>query len=209
MALFALGVGLITFVVRLVFPVGFWLEPFHFQLAQFPQYIAYFVAGLLAYRRGWFAGIRVGQAKLWGWVVAALIVSYPVIVVAGGALEEGGVEPFLGGLTWQSLGYSLWEQFLCIAVVVALGVWFRERFNRQGRVAAAMGADSYAVYIFHPFVIVPLGFALSGVTMMGLFKWLWVAPIALALSFLLAHVIRKLPVARDVCSSGEARKGNT
>ena len=48
LALFALGVGLVTFVVRLVFPVGYWLEPFHFQLAQFPQYIAYFVVGLVA-----------------------------------------------------------------------------------------------------------------------------------------------------------------
>ena len=197
LALFALGVGLITFVVRLVFPVGYWLEPFHFQLAQFPQYIAYFVVGLVAYRRGWFPGTRVSQASLWAWVVAALIVAYPVIVVAGGVLESGDA-PFLGGLTWQSLLYSLWEQFLCIGIVVALGVWFRERFNRQGRLAANMGADSYAVYIFHPFVIVPLAFVLGGITMLGLLKWLWVAPLALALSFLLAHGVRKLPVARDV-----------
>ena len=197
LALFALGVGLVTFVVRLVLPVGYWLEPFHFQLAQFPQYIAYFVVGLLAYRRGWFAGTKVSQARLWTWVVAALIVAYPVIVVAGGVLRSGDA-PFLGGLTWQSLLYSVWEQFLCIGIVVALGVWFRERFNRQGRLAANMGADSYAVYIFHPFVIVPLAFVLGGITMMGLLKWLWVAPLALALSFLLAHGVRKLPVARDV-----------
>ena len=197
LALFALGVGLVTFVVRLVLPVGYWLEPFHFQLAQFPQYIAYFVVGLLAYRRGWFAGTKVSQARLWAWVVAALIVAYPVIVVAGGVLKSGDA-PFLGGLTWQSLLYSVWEQFLCIGIVVALGVWFRERFNHQGRLAANMGADSYAVYIFHPFVIVPLAFVLGGITMMGLLKWLWVAPLALALSFLLAHGVRKLPVAREV-----------
>ena len=197
LALFAFGVGLVTFVVRLVLPVGYWLEPFHFQLAQSPQYIAYFVVGLLAYRRGWFAGTKVSQARLWTWVVAALIVAYPVIVVAGGVLETGA-GPFLGGLTWQSLLYSVGEQFLCIGIVVALGVWFRERFNHQGRLAANMGADSYAVYIFHPFVIVPLAFVLGGITMLGLLKWLWVAPLALALSFLLAHGVRKLPVARDV-----------
>jgi len=197
LALFALGVGLVTFVVRLVFPVSYWLEPFHFQLAQFPQYIAYFVVGLLAYRRGWFAGIRISQSKVWAWVVVALIVAYPVIVVAGGALETG-VEPFLGGLTWQSLLYSVWEEFLCIGIVVALGVWFRERFNHQGRLTADMGADSYAVYIFHPLVIVPLAFVLGGITQIGLLKWLWVAPLALALCFLLAHGVRKLPVAREV-----------
>ncbi len=202
LTLFALGLGLITFVVRLVFPVGYWLEPFHFQLAQFPQYIAYFVIGLLAYRRGWFAGIRVSQSKLWVWVVVVLIVTYPVVVVVSGALNSGvpeaGVEPFLGGLTWQSLLYSVWEEFVCIGIVVALGVWFRERFNDQGRLTANMGADSYAVYIFHPLVIVPLAFALGGITMMGLLKWLWVAPLALGLCFLLAHGVRKLPVAREV-----------
>jgi len=40
MALFALGVGLVTFVVRLAWPVDRWLEPFHFQLAQHAQYLA-------------------------------------------------------------------------------------------------------------------------------------------------------------------------
>ena len=67
--------------------------------------------------------------------------------------------------------------------MVALGVWFRERFNRQGRLAANMGADSYAVYIFHPFVIVPLAFVLGGITMLGLLKWLWVAPFGVGALF--------------------------
>ena len=130
-------------------------------------------------------------------MVAVLIVAYPVVVVVSGA-PETGVDPFLGGLTWQSLLYSVWEEFLCIGIVVALGVWFRERFNHQGRLTANMGADSYAVYIFHPLVIVPLAFVLGGITQMGLLKWLWVAPLALALCFLLAHGVRKLPIAREV-----------
>jgi glucan biosynthesis protein C len=197
MALFALVVGLVTFVVRLAWPVDRWLEPLHFQLAQHPQYIAYFLVGIFAYRRNWFAGVRVAQAKLWVWVVVGLILSYPVIVVAGGALESG-VEPFLGGMTWQSALYCVWEQFLCIAIIVSLLVWFRERFNRQGKLAAAMGADTYAVYVFHPAVIIPLAYALSGIVLVGLLKWVLVAPLALALCFLVAHYVRKLPLVRDV-----------
>jgi glucan biosynthesis protein C len=197
LALFALAVGLVTFVVRLAWPVGRWLEPFHFQLAQFTQYIAYFVIGLIAYRRNWFAGVRIAQAKLWVWVAVGLVVLYPVIVVLGGALDSG-VEPFLGGLTWQSMVYSVWEQFLGVALIVTLLVWFRERLHRQDKVAAAMGADTYAVYVFHPLVIVPLGYALSGIVMVGLVKWVLVAPLALALCFLVAHLIRMLPLARDV-----------
>ena len=197
MALFALAVGLVTFVVRLAWPVDRWLEPFHFQLAQHPQYIAYFVVGIIAYRRNWFAGVRVAQAKLWAWVVVGLVLSYPVIIVLSGALEKG-IEEFKGGFTWQSALYSVWEEFLCLAIIVALLVWFRERFNRQGKLAAAMGVATYAVYVFHPLVIVPLAYALSGIYMLGVVKWVLVAPLALALCFLVAHYIRKLPVVRDI-----------
>jgi fucose 4-O-acetylase-like acetyltransferase len=197
MALFALIVGLVTFVVRLAWPVDRWLEPFHFQLAQHTQYIAYFVVGLIAYRRNWFTGVRVAQAKPWAWVAVGLVLMYPVIIVLSGALEKG-IEEFKGGFTWQSALYSVWEEFLSLAIIVALLVWFRERLNRQGHLAAAMGAATYAVYVFHPLVIVPLAFALSGIYMIGVAKWVLVAPLALALCFLVAHYIRKLPVARDI-----------
>jgi glucan biosynthesis protein C len=197
MALFALVVGLVTFVVRLAWPVDRWLEPLHFQLAQFPQYIAYFVVGIFAYRRNWLAGVRIAQSKLWTWVAVGLVLSYPVIVVLSGALEKG-VEEFKGGFTWQSALYSVWEQFLCLAIIVALLVWFRERFNRQGGLAEAMGADTYAVYFIHPAVIIPLAYALSGIVLVGLVKWVLVAPLALALCFLVAHLIRKLPGLRSV-----------
>jgi glucan biosynthesis protein C len=197
MAVFALGVGVVTFVVRLAWPVGRNLEPLHFQLGQFSQYVAYFVVGLIAYRRNWFAGVRIAQARLWVWVAVGLIVLYPVLLVAGGALTTG-VDSFLGGLTWQSLAYSVYEQFLGLALIVTLLVWFRERFNHQGRLAAAMGVATYAVYVFHPLVIVPLAFALSGIVLIGVVKWVLVAPLALALCFLVAHYVRKLPLVRDV-----------
>jgi glucan biosynthesis protein C len=197
MALFALVVGLVTFVVRLAWPVDRWLEPLHFQLAQHPQYIAYFLVGIYAYRRNWFAGVRIAQAKLWFWVAVGLVLSYPVIVVLSGALEKG-VEEFKGGFTWQSALYSVWEQFLCLAIIVALLVWFRERFNRQGKLAATMGSDTYAVYFIHPAVIIPLAYALSGIVLGGLVKWVLMAPLALALCFLVAHYVRKLPLARNV-----------
>ena len=197
LALFALIVGLLTFVVRLAWPVDRWLEPLHFQLAQHPQYLAYFIVGIYAYRHNWFAGVRIAQAKLWFWVAVGLVLSYPVIVVLSGAIEKG-VEEFKGGFTWQSALYSVWEQFLCLAIIVALLVWFRERFNRQGQLAGAMGADTYAVYFIHPAVIIPLAYALSGIVMVGLFKWVLVAPLALALCFLVAHLIRKLPGLRSV-----------
>lgn len=196
-ALFALALGLATFVVRIWLPVGWWFEPLHLQLAHLPQYIALFVAGIVAYQRNWFAGISPAQGKLWLWVALVLVPLFPAVAVAGGALE-GDLTPFVGGLHWQSLAYSIWEQFMCVAMVVTLLVWFRNRFDRQGRLARAMSTAAYAVYVFHAPVIVLLALALSGIRLdLGL-KFVLVAPVAVALCFLTGYYVKKLPLARGI-----------
>ena len=53
-AAFALGIGVVTFGVRLWAPSGMWFEPWHLEFARAPQYIALFVVGLVAYRGNWF-----------------------------------------------------------------------------------------------------------------------------------------------------------
>jgi glucan biosynthesis protein C len=196
-ALFALGLGLVTFVVRIWLPIGYWFEPLHWQLAHWPQYIALYVLGIVAYRRNWFEGLSAAQGKLWMRVVLILLPLFPAVAIAGGALE-GDLTPFKGGIYWQSLAFSIWEQFMCMAMVVTLLVWYRNRFNHQGRLAGAMSADAYAVYVFMAPVVVLLAVALRDIQLeMGL-KFVLVAPVAVAFTFLAGHCARKLPLARSV-----------
>ena len=70
--------------------------------------------------------------------------------------------------------------------------------TEQGRLAAAMAQASFAVYILHPAVIIPLGLALSGGRLPLDLKFLLVSPPALALSYLVAHYVRRLPFVRGV-----------
>ena len=195
--IFAFALGLVTFVVRIWFPVGWEFMLLHWQFSHFAQYIAMFVIGLIAYQRGWFAGLTESQGKLWRWVITALIVLFPVIFVLGGALE-GNVDPFMGGINWQSFVYSIWEQFMCVAMVVTLVVWFRKRFNSQNTLGNALSSGAYATYVFHMPVIVLLALALRGIQMDLALKFIWVAPVAVALSFLVGYLIRKLPIARNI-----------
>ena len=197
LALFALGIGLATFVVRIWFPVDWWLEPLHLQLAHFPQYIALFIAGIYAFRRNWLEQLTDRQGRTWMWVAVALVPLFLVIAIAGGALE-GDLEVFFGGLHWQALAYAIWEQFMCIAMIVFLLILFRQRFNEQGRLARTMSRDAYAVFIVHPLVIVLLALALSGIKFEMGIKFVLVAPVAVALSFAVGHLVRKLPLARDI-----------
>ena len=122
----------------------------------------------------------------------------PVLAVAAGALEDAVDPAMAGGLTWLSLAYSLWEGFVCVAMTLTALALFRRRFNRQGSLARTMAADSYAVYILHPLIIVPLAILLSDITWPLELKFLLVAPLGVALCFLIGHAVRKLPLVRQV-----------
>jgi hypothetical protein len=196
-AIFALALGLVTFIVRIWWPVGREIPILSWQLAHFTQYIAMYILGIVAYRRNWFEGLSDTQAKFWRWSVLVLILLFPVLFVAAGALE-GNIEPAMGGVHWQSLAYSVWEQFMCAAMVITLLVWFRRRFTEQGRLAKAMSGAAYATYIFHAPSIILLALALRGIRLdMGL-KYVLVVPFAVGFAFLIGYFVKKLPLAREI-----------
>jgi hypothetical protein len=196
-ALFALALGLLTFVVRIWLPMGWMFNLLGLQFPFFVQYIALFIVGILAYRRNWLSGLSAAQGKVGLRIVLVLVVLFFVLFIAGGALE-GDLDPFMGGVHWQSLAFAVWEQFMCLAMVVTLLVWFRKRFTEQGSLAKAMSGAAYATYILHAPVIVLLAIALRGIRLdMGL-KYLLVAPLAVGLAFLVGYIAKQLPLARDI-----------
>jgi hypothetical protein len=198
-AVFALVVGLITFVVRIWLPVGWYFAPLNFQVSHFPQYISLFILGTIAYRRGWLAPISgdAARGRLWGRVAIVLIALAPVLFVAGGALQ-GSTDSFRGGIHWQSLAYALWEQFLCVGLVISLLVWFRKRHDHQGRAAREMSASAYAVYIFHATVLVLVAVGLRGIALYLLLKFALASLICIPLCFLVGGLVRRLPVAARI-----------
>ncbi len=195
-AVFALLLGVVTFIVRIWLPMGWNFAPLNLQFPYFPQYIALFVLGLIAYRRNWFMGISEATGKLWQRITIFLIVLLPIVFVAGGAGEDP--TPFLGGIHWQAFVFALWEQSLCMGMVISLLIWFRKRYNHQGSLAKAMSASAYTVFIIHAPVAVLVALALSGISLYPLIKFPLVALIVVPLCFLLSNYIRKLPLARSI-----------
>ncbi len=198
-ALFALAVGLVTFVVRIWLPVGWSFAPMGLQFPHFPQYIALFVVGIVAYRRGWLSAISqdATRGRLWGRVVALLIVLAPILFVAGGALE-GSTADFRGGLHWQALTYALWEQFLCVGLVISLLVWFRRAYDRRGKLGRELSASAYATYIFHASAVVLITVGLRSIELYPLLKFALAALICLPLCFLVGGMVRRLPLAKRI-----------
>ncbi len=197
-ALFALVVGVTTFIVRIWARVGVYFDPWHLELAHFPQYVAMFAIGIVAYRRDWLSRFSDAQAKTWRWVALVFTLLLPALVVAAGVLTGELDERGAGGLNWLSLAYSLWEGFICVAMVITVLAWFRRRLNHQGRLARAMSETCFSVYVLHPLIIVPLALALSGIQLNLGLKFVLVAPVAVALCYLIAYYIRKLPFFRSI-----------
>jgi hypothetical protein len=197
-ALFAFGLGAATFVARIWVTVGVSYEPWHLELARFPQFAAMFVVGILAYRRNWLETFTDAQSRLWRWVALLFVLLLPALAIASGALTGTLDERAAGGLNVLSLAYSMWEAFMGVSMIITVLVWFRKRFNRQGRLARAMSRGTFATYVLHPAVIIPLALLLSGIQMNLGLKFLLVAPVAVALCFVIGYYIRKLPLVKYV-----------
>lgn len=192
-ATFSLLLGLVTFLVRIWAPYGWWWEPIHQEPGHFPQYVIMFLVGVLAYRNKWFENFPTNQARVWGWISLILIPGFPALAIAAGALEGKFDEAIAGGFTWLSLGYSLWEALIGVALVITTLIWFRNRWNHQGRLMREMASSAYGVYILHPLLIVPFAIALSRVHLNLATKFLLFSPLAVAICFLAVYFLRKVP----------------
>jgi glucan biosynthesis protein C len=195
-AVFAIFLGIVSFIVRMWFPIGWNFDPLNFQIAFFPQYVVLFILGLVAYHRNWFTAISDSTGKFWGKIAIALIILLPVMMLLLGGAEDP--TPFLGGVHWQALIYAVWEQAFCIAVVITLLVLFRKRFNYQGRLAKRMSASAYTVFLIHAPVAVLIALAFKNISLHPLIKFPIVGLIVVALCFLLGNFIRKLPITRNI-----------
>jgi Acyltransferase family. len=191
----ALLLMLALFAVRVISAPGSW-EAWHLvEPARLPAYAGMFLIGILAYRNGWLDAIPSSTGKIWGMVSILTLLMAPVIMFGVG----NGHDLWAEGFTTASLAISAWDAFLCVGLCVSLPILFREKFDFSNRILKAAADDSFVVYLTHPFVLVPLQGILLGTDVPALGKFVAVSIIGIALSFCIAHLIRKIPyVARVV-----------
>jgi glucan biosynthesis protein C len=187
-AIFALILGIVTFIVRIWFPSGWNFKPLNFEIPFFPQYIAMFIVGLIAYRGNW--QISKEKGKLWFHISLFLLMLFPFLI--GLYLTTGNPIRYYGGFYWQAFTYALWEQFIGVSIIIALSSIFREKYDTQGRLMEAMSKSAYTVYIIHAPIIVLLALSLQGITMNPFLKFVLVAPLAVAICFLIGNYMRKI-----------------
>lgn len=184
--LFTVGLAVATTLWRIPVPVGSYVPVLGLPTPYFlPQYVAMFVVGLIAFRRGWFLTLP-AKAGVLGLISAGLVT---VVLLPLGQLTTGLLSTAVT---------ATWESAFAVSLIIGLTVLFRERFNHQGPRGRWLSAQAFTVYIIHPLVLVPIGYALAGLQAIAVVKFAVAAVIALPVCWGLAYLVRSLPGAKRV-----------
>lgn len=196
--IFAVSLGFISFGARILFPVGYSLPILGFQPGHFPQYLALFYMGILIAKHDWLAQIQDVNIKGWLWLILIFIFLLFPIVFLINTILSGDETHFMGGFTWQSFIYSLWEQIVGIGLIILLGVFFKKKFNYQNSFTRQLSANTYAVYIIHALILVACSILFRSTVLSAGIKFLVLTPICLVLSFGLANLLRQVTFLKKI-----------
>ncbi len=186
-----------TFALRIFLPTE--KQIFHLRLGNYGEYVAFFGAGVVAYRHQWLDKITGAIGRQWTIITAAAVCAYTFFVVFAWS-SDMSLSFFRGGLSVKTLVVTYVGTFIAVGSNISLVYLFRKYFNHQPGVIKTMGRDAYAVFIFHAPIIVTLSILLQGRSLIHPFmKFVSVFIFGTALCFLTCrYVIRRLPYAQKV-----------
>jgi hypothetical protein len=198
-AVFILVVALVSYLLRIVMPLGTSVLGFP-TLPYLPQYVSFFIIGIVAFHRNWLRTIPNSMGK-WGFGMAlvATLILLPLAlsgkyVFPGGGLAPTGNFVFLGGGYWPSGAYALWDSTFSVGMCLGLITLFRRFFDRPGKLISSLSQLAFAVYVFHSPIIVLLAIAMRGIHLGPLLKFGLAAIIGVPLCFAVVYLIRKIPL---------------
>ena len=184
--LLAIGLGFLSFLVRLAFPVERW--PFGLPIAYIIQYFMMFCVGIIAYRYGWFEQMTRHHVKVWVitiFVVVILFFTYFFVFV--GADSDYSV--FLGGPNLEALIFALVDNIACMGMIFVLIKIFYAKFNKQGRILKKLSDSSYNMYLIHPLIVIPISLGIASIPLSPLIKIAIVLPVSVILCYLISHFV--------------------
>lgn len=190
--IFVAGLVVVTYLWRLIVPLSHDIPYLGIASGyEIPQYVAFFVVGMIAYRRGWLHNLP-SRFGIVGGIVAlgASVVLSPLLVI--------GMEQAVQRGTWQSAVYALWEQVFAVGICLALLVFFRRFVNNRGRLSAELARSAFPAYVVHAPVITWLAVAMAPLGLHAVPGFVIAAVIGVPLTFAVAAGVRRLPGLRRV-----------
>lgn len=193
-AAFTVALAVASYLFRIVAPIGTITPILGFGTpAYIPQYVSFFVLGVVAARRDWFRNIPVSMGMVgFGMALGATILLLPISLIGGQALSGGG--------HWQSGVFALWDSTVGVGMSLGLITVFRRFLNRESGAGRFLTRNAFTVYVIHAPIIVMLALALRPVHLgpPQLLKLALAAAIGVPICFAAAALVRRLPGASRV-----------
>jgi len=187
-----LVIAAITFAVRIVSSVDT-VHIFNFKFGHFTSYVFMFWFGILAYHGKWFDKLQSAQARRWIGIAVCVVIALPILLILMIDSSSPDITPFMGGLTLESLMFSIWESSALLSITIGTLYVFKTRLNRSNRILMNMGGSAYTAYILHVIIIIGFQILLLPIVMPAFFKAVIVAVVSIPIIFGLSAVIRKIP----------------
>lgn len=197
MATFVGAVAVATFLVRLVQPVG--TNLLNLQLCFFPQYIAAFVVGLRAARKGWLQSLALSPLARRIGLVAAICGPLSLLAIMAAFRDGGGFSAYFGGWHAAAFATALWEQASGVGLSLGLLALFARKLDRDGPALRWAADHSFGVYVFHSAVLVGLTMLFRPLLPPNVYLRIGVLTLTgLLVSFAVAALARKIPGLRRI-----------
>ena len=200
--LFAVGISLATFAVRIYCPYDKVYALFgvlQIDMSHFPQWLPFFFVGLAAYRYNWLQTFPKETGYFWLRVAAALVALNFLIRFTPAAPLLLSQEAHSAGLTVENFTKCVWESFFCTGAAVGLITLFREKMNWTTTLLGVLAVNAYAVHVFHPPMIVGWQYALEHLSIGSFVKYVLATLLGIITCFAVSHYfIRRLPYAKRV-----------
>jgi hypothetical protein len=184
--LLAIGLGGVTFAIRLVspiddFPLGI---PFGFMV----QYVMMFSVGVISARYDWFDKMTRTRVRTWSLTLAATVVLFYLygFLFLG---MDADLSVMLGGFTVHALVFAVVDNVICMCMIFVLIPLFRNRYNNQGPLVRNLSASAFHIYLLHPLVLVPVSLGFASMPLIPLLKLAIVFPLTFVLCYLLSRYL--------------------
>ena len=189
-----LSIGALTFLIRLVLPVG--SRILNFSVFDFAPYIVMFIVGVIIGENNRMEPIA-EKKNIMG-LKLALILGIPlwgIIMMVGGPLRGNYIQ---GGFHWESLVFALWEASVAVGFSMGIIALFKEYLNADNACTRLVSENSFGIYVFHAPVLISVALSLKYWEVNVFVKFAIVALTAYVATFLFTFLIRKIKMVRII-----------
>jgi hypothetical protein len=182
--LFAICLGFVTFLLRLVAPIDQNLLglPFSFIIL----YLMMFSVGIIAVRYKWIEKMTKNHVKVWVIIIATAFILFFLYAALFVGLDSD-LSVFLGGLNWHALLFALVESVICMGMIFVLIKIFYSKFNKQGKILQNLSSSAFPMYLIHPIVLVFISLGFAYIPLLPALKLASVFPLTVIVCYLLSH----------------------